>query len=321
VQLHASRHRTGAIGVGVLGIALALPVMTATAAHADKGKERCAEASVEYSLDGGKTWSNQGRMDDKLVTRIQVKLKERPRNNCEYAVSLASYSAEGPTWPTTGKQSFLGWDTAKLSRGKQQATLDVSGSRPPCFGQVDLYGNGKKYDGVANPLPQYPKSGFDGSLITAWNGGEKCTTPTTPPSTAPPTTKPPTTSAPSTSAPSTTGPTGTKPPGESTKPSGSTKPPTDSTKPSSTSSKPVESSKPEATTSAPAVAVGDSTTPPVGKPEVKPVTDIAPASLAETGADNSPSVLIGASAAAFIVLGAGTFAWTRRRSSGGGTTA
>jgi hypothetical protein len=291
----------------VLGIALALPVLTATTAHADKGGERCGEAQVEYSLDGGKTWTEKGRMDGTLVTRIQVKLKDKPRNSCEYAISLASYGAEGPTWPTTGKQSFLGWDTTKLGRDKRVATLDVSGSRPTCFGQVDLYGNGKKYDGVANPLPQYPKTGFDGTLITAWNGGEKCAPPTTTPPTAPPSTKPPTTSAPSTSASSST-----KPPGESTKPpTTSTKAPTESGKP------PVESSKPATTTSAPAVAVGDATTPPIGKPEVKPVTDIAPASLAETGSDSSPSVMIGVSAAAFIVLGAGAFAWTRRRSNGG----
>ncbi|MGW1989313.1 LPXTG cell wall anchor domain-containing protein [Embleya sp. NPDC001921] len=304
MQLHISRHISGAVGVGVL--ALALPVVMAGTAEAKKDHDTCARVGVEYSLDGGKHWTTSGRMDGTLVTRIEVRLKDKPKNKCEYAVSLASYNTEGPTWPTSGTQKFLGWDSKKLSKNNPKVTLDVSAYRPTCFGQVDLYGNGKKYDGVANPLPAYPRSTI-ANLITAWNGGDKCAPPTTPPTTTPPTTKPPTTKPPVET---------TKPPVETTKPPvETTKPPTESTKP------PVETSKPATSSSAPAVEE-TSSTPPVGKPEVTPVDDTAPASLAETGSDNSSAIVLGASAGVLLVGGLGAFAWSRRRNTTGtGTTA
>jgi len=312
VQLHIGRHLPHVLGVGVL--ALALPLVTAGAAHADKGGERCGNARIVYSLDGGQTWTDKGRMDGRLVTRIEVKFGEERTNHCEYAVSLASYSAEGPTWPTSGTQAFLGWDSKKLSKENPRVTLDVSAYAPPCFGQVDLYGNGRKYDGKENPLPHHPDAGFPTDLITAWNGGSECEQPTTPPPTRPSeppveTTKPPveTTEPPTqTTAP----PTGsTKPPAESTKP------PAGSTKPPASTERPVKPTKSATTT--PPVVQEPAGTPPVGKPEVIPIADTSPASLAETGSDNTGAIAIGTAAGVLLVGGLGAFAWSRRRDSGG----
>lgn len=282
------KYISSAAGIGA--VALGLPVVATVPAYAT---DRCENGEVEYSLDGGKSWTTNGRMDGKLVTKIEVRLKKEIKNSCEYAVSLASYSAEGPTWATSGKQAFLGWDTTKLSKEKKKATLDVTKYAPKCFGQVDLYGNGKKYDGIDNPLPLYPKATFPKDLITAWNGGEKCDTPTNPPTSTPPTSKPPT-SEPPTSAPPTSKPPTSTPP--------TSKPPT---------------SEPPATTPAPTTP-GD-TTPPVGKPEVPPVTETAPPALADTGGDSNTPVMIGAAAGVLLVGGAGVLFWNRRRNSGGTT--
>lgn len=273
-----------AVGVGAVGVAL--PVIATGSAYASG--ERCGKAAIEYSLNDGKTWTTAGRMDDALVTKIKVRLKTPVENTCEYAVSLASYSTEGPTWATSGKQAFLGWDTTKLSRDQREDTLDVSAFVPKCFGQVDLYGNGKKFDGTENPLPRYPNGVFPHDLITAWNGGEKCETPTTPPTTA----KPPTT-APATS-----------------------KPPTGTPSASAPSTSAPATVKPTSSTTAPAAGGGE-TTPPRGNPEVPPVTDIAPASLAQTGGDSNTSLIVGVSAGALLVGGAGALVWSRRRNSGG----
>jgi LPXTG-motif cell wall-anchored protein len=280
--------------VGVSAVLVALPVVASGTAYATKGGDRCERATVEYSLDDGKTWTTKSRMDEALVTKIKVRLKETRKNTCEYAVSLASYGTEGPTWQTSGKQTFLGWDTTKLNKEHPEATLDVSDHKPKCFGQVDLYGNGKKFDGVENPLPKYPNGVFPNDLITAWNGGQKCETPTTPPSSTPPSTSPSVSASasPSTSkpVPSTSAPT-------SGKPSGSATP---STAPSS---------------SAPAPVPGDDT-PPQGKPEVPPLTETAPASLAETGGDGNTGLMIGAAAGVLLVGGAGVLVWNRRRNNG-----
>lgn len=297
-----------AVGVGAAG--LALPVLATGTAHATG--DRCDKAKIEYSLDNGKTWTTKGRMDEALVTKIQVRVSGDIKKGCDYAVSLASYSAEGPTWATSGEQKFLGWDTTKLSKGKKNATLDVTAYAPKCFGQVDLYGNGKKYDGVQNPLPKYPHGKYPTDLITAWNGGKKCDD-TPPPTTAPPTATP-TTSKPTdegTKTPPPTGtPTTTKPGDEGTK----TPPPTGTP----TTSKPSDegSKTPPPTTTAPAPGGGDET-PPEGKPEVPPMTEVANAELAETGGNDNMAVIVGSAAGALLVGGAGVLVWNRRRNAGG----
>ncbi|MEU8135384.1 LPXTG cell wall anchor domain-containing protein [Streptodolium elevatio] len=291
------KYISSAAGIGA--VALGLPVVATAPAYATG--EHCEKAAVEYSLDGGDTWTSDGRINRATpVTKIQVRLKTEVKNSCEYAVSLASYSAEGPTWATSGTQAFLGWDTTTLRKGKKQAELDVSKYAPECFGQIDLYGNGKKYDGVQEPLPRYPHAKFPKDLITAWNGGDKCETPpTTPPATTPPaTTAPPATTTPPTTAPATTTPPATS------------KPPTSaSASPSTSTSKPPTSTAPVPTTT--------DTEAPVGQPEVPPTTETAPPALADTGGDNNAAVMIGASAGVLLVGGAGVLFWNRRRNNGG----
>ncbi|UGQ10896.1 LPXTG cell wall anchor domain-containing protein [Yinghuangia sp. ASG 101] len=291
-----------ALGVGVAG--LALPVLATGTAHAT-GKQ-CDKVRIEYSLDGGKTWTTKGRMDEALVTKIQVRIAGDAQKGCDYAVSLASYSAEGPKWETSGKQKFLGWDTTKLSKSQKSATLDVTAYAPKCFGQVDLYGNGKKYDGNENPLPHYNDAPFPTNLITAWNGGKACEdTPTAPPTSTKPT-QPPTDEG-----------TKTPPPTDST----TTPPSDDDTKtppPSGTPTTPSDddTKTPPPATTQPAPGGGDST-PPVGTPEVPPMTEVANAELAETGGNDNTAVIIGSAAGALLVGGAGVLVWNRRRNAGG----
>lgn len=294
-----------ASALGVSAAGLALPVLATGTAHATG--THCDKVTIEYSLDDGKTWTDDGRMDKALVTKIQVRIKnDDVQKGCDYAVSLASYSAEGPTWETSGAQKFLGWDTTKLNKSKKSDTLDVTSSAPKCFGQVDLYGNGKKYDGVENPLPHFKDAPFPTELITAWNGGKACEdTPTTPPTT-PATSKPPTDEGTKTPPP-----TGTP----TTTPSNGTKAPPTSGTPTTTPSDDDSKTPPPATTQ-PAPGGGDST-PPVGTPEVPPMTEVANAELAETGGNDNTAVIIGTAAGALLVGGAGVLVWNRRRNAGG----
>jgi LPXTG-motif cell wall-anchored protein len=136
--------------------------------------QQCGGVQIENSLDGGDSWSTTGRFEGDAPTSISVRLVGTLAEGCEYPVSLASYSAEGPSWESSGEQAFLGWDTTVLSSETPEATLDVSGFAPSCFGQIDLYGNGTKYDGVEGALPHYPDSPTPENLIAAWNGEAPC---------------------------------------------------------------------------------------------------------------------------------------------------
>ncbi|MFI6982234.1 hypothetical protein ACIBSV_27025 [Embleya sp. NPDC050154] len=223
------RGLTGSIaaGLGVGAFALIAPIAAAGSAHAaDDDKKACGPVTIEWSIDD-KTWSKAGLLGA-LHTKVSVRIAGDVAKSCSYKVSLASYSAEGPTWKTSGIQRYLGSKTVTLSSAHKSAKLDISKYAPPCFGQIDLYGNDKVYDGKANPLPRYPDAKFPVDLIAGWNGGKECAPPTTkppttkPPTSAPPTTKPPTT-APPTTAPPTTTPSSTAP---SSSAPPTTKPPT-----------------------------------------------------------------------------------------------
>lgn len=93
-------------------------------------------------------------------------------------VSLNSYSAEGPTWPTSGVQALISHDTVTLTKANPSATLHVQTAS--CYGQNDLYLGTKRFDGVDSPLPKYPHSPVPTDLITAWNGGKACAVATPP---------------------------------------------------------------------------------------------------------------------------------------------
>lgn len=250
-------------------MAAAFTALGAGAAQAAPHHTRqCGQVQIQHSVDGGASWTTNGRMDGAHVpATVQVKLVGDAADGCTYPISLASYSAEGATWQTSGTQAFLGWATATLSNKQPTATLDVSKSAPTCFGQIDLYGNSTKYDGVTGALPHYPNSATPVDLITAWNGGQACAS--TPPPVSTPTPPPTSTPTPVTSTP--------------------------------------------ATPSSPAPS---SSTAPVGTPQVPPTSKTPTGSLAETGSNSSETTLIGTSAGALLVIGAGAVFATRRRRRG-----
>jgi LPXTG-motif cell wall-anchored protein len=270
-------------------------------AQADNG---CGTAEIQHSVDGGQTWTEDGRINgDTPPATIQVRLA-KPAEGCDYTVSLASYSAEGPTWDTSGTQQFLGWDTVTLNKDKPEATLDVSSAAPQCFGQIDLYGNGTKYDGSSDAaaLPHYPNSVTPTNLITAWNGGHECQqSPSPSPSPSDETTSPTPSTSPSTDTPtpSTSPSTGTP----STSPSTGT--PTPSTSPST-------SAPAVGDTSSPSPSAG-STAPPTGTPSVPPAS--GGSNLAETGGNGTQTTAFAAGGAALLLAGGAAVFFTRRRHS------
>ena len=58
-------------------------------------------------------------------------------DNASRVVSLNSYQAEGPTWPTSGNQAFVDHDQVTID--KTHTTGNLSVDQPSCFYQTDLY--------------------------------------------------------------------------------------------------------------------------------------------------------------------------------------
>ncbi|MFI6580963.1 hypothetical protein [Embleya sp. NPDC050493] len=273
-----------AAGLGVSALALVGPILVAGSAHAaDDAGNTCGSARVEWSIDGGKKWSSAGLLGA-LATKVSVRIVGEVPKSCSYKVSLAAYSADGPTWKTSGTQRYLGSKTVTLGRDHKSAVLDISKHAPPCFGQIDLYGNDKVFDGKANPLPHYPDAKYPLDLIAGWNGGKACAPPTTkPPTTAPPTTPPPTSAPPTSGAPTTAPPTSAAP------------------------------------TTAPPTTAAPTTAPPTTTPEATPSDEQRPPApaanvpgLARTGASSGLGRIAGASAA-ILVTGVCALLLLRRR--------
>ncbi|WP_052851984.1 hypothetical protein [Streptomyces avicenniae] len=277
---------TGLAGLSLVGLGASPALAT----------DSCGEVTIENSTDGGATWSTTGRYTGGAPTTISVRLTGNITEGCEYPVSLASYNAEGPSWETSGTQSFLGWDTTVLSSETPEDTLDVSAYVPTCFGQIDLYGNGTKYDGTEGngALPHYPNSPTPQNLIAAWNGESPCE-PETP--TEPPTDEP------------------TEPTEE---------PPTDEPTDEPTEEAPSEEPTDEPTEEAPETPVTPVPVPdtdlggevPVGEPIVLPVSETP--DLAETGGNGSQLTLFASVGAGLLVLGGGAAFFAKRR--GGSNT-
>ncbi|MFG1809501.1 LAETG motif-containing sortase-dependent surface protein [Streptomyces sp. NPDC049040] len=292
-----------AAGLGSITAAITLCGIGTASAYApahNGGNDNCDRVGIEYKVAGGQ-WTKNGRINgDTPPTKISVRLTNTPGKNCEYNVSLASYSAEGPAWQNSGHQDFLGWDTATLSKSKTKATLDVSGNAPTCFGQVDLYGNGTKYDGGSDEghgaLPHYPDSATPTDLITAWNGGTKCEgTPTPTPTETSATPTPTETSA-------------TPTPTETS----ATPTPTDSTGTPSPSPSVSDTASPSPSTTAPT-----STVAPTGTPSVPPASPSSgTGNLAETGSNSSQNAAFLGGGAALLVAGGAAVYFTRRRRNG-----
>ena len=290
MQLSFGRQLSGLVGASALAVAISVAGTTGAQAAQRVAGGECGQVGVEYSVDGGATWTTQGRVGgDTAPKTFQVRLSGQVTEGCQYPVSLAAYNTQGATWESSGEQKFLGWDTTVLSSAKTQATLDVSAYPVSCFGQIDLYNNGKKFDGVQNPLPHYPDGVFPHDLITAWNGAAPCASPT--PSGTP-------SGKPSASA------------SASTSPSPSAKPSTPATTPSAKPS----ASVPAGGVPAPSVSpVTGSTAAPVGKPVVSPVSTPPKGSLAETGGDSTQTTVLASAGAALVVLGGGAVYLTRRK--------
>lgn len=272
-----------AAGLGAGAVALVATVAGAGPAHAaDDDAKACGTVAVEWSVDNGKTWSKAGLLGS-LATKVSVRIAGNVPKSCTYKVTLAAYSAEGPTWKTSGVQRYLGSRTVSLTGAHRSAALDITRYAPPCFGQIDLYGNDKVFDGKANPLPRYPDAKFPTDLIAGWNGGKECAPSSPKPSTKPPTTAPPTGTAPPTTAvPST----------------------------SASTSKPSPSTS-ATTTSKPPSASPSTSTPPDDQ-RTPPVSGDAPGELARTGASDGVLRIAGASAAV-LVSGVGALLLIGRR--------
>ncbi|MEU8133375.1 hypothetical protein [Streptodolium elevatio] len=223
---------------------------------------KCPATRIEWSSDGGRTWKRSGLLNG-FHPKLNVRLADKVEDRCKYTVSYASYSAEGPTWKTSGKQSYLGKHTVTLTGKKPTAVLDISKFLPRCYGQVDLYGSGEKFDGKR--LPHYPDKKYPTRMIAGWNGGKACTTP--------PSSSPPPSSQSASPSPS-------KSPSKSPSPSAST-PTQPSTRPPSTTpgtTAPVTTPPPTSTTPTPTPTPTETPTttppPPVDTPE--PPDDQAP---------------------------------------------
>lgn len=157
------------------------------------------------------------------VNGIQVRLNpDLVDKSCQGSVdvSLASYTATGGTWETSGTQAFVGHTQTipSLSAANRQDLLKVAlpgSAGGPCYGQIDLYFGTKVYDGKANPLPHHGDKNptpDQRDMITAWNGsdtaGSCVTAPPAPPVTSTTTTTPTSPASPaSPAAPPSTSPT------------------------------------------------------------------------------------------------------------------
>jgi LPXTG-motif cell wall-anchored protein len=85
--------------------------------------------------------------------------------------ALNAYVTEGSTWETSGKQVPVDHDTVTLSASQTEGDLSVELPGDDCFFQTDLFGNGKKYDGVDGQLPHYPDTETPEDYIDSRTGG------------------------------------------------------------------------------------------------------------------------------------------------------
>ena len=131
-------------------------------------------AAAEPNPDcDGVSWSASVAAGENPYPMLTVTVKfDGDPGACSLAFSMASYDTEGPTWPTSGHQSFLDFDTATIDAANPSATLSVA--EPDCFGQTDFYLGSTKYDGVDGPLPHYPDVPAPFDKISGSEGGHAC---------------------------------------------------------------------------------------------------------------------------------------------------
>ena len=243
----------------------------------------------QFSLDGTAFFPSV-KVDDQNLKptddgKIHIKVRTAgDAGSC--TASLASYTAHGPTFATSGQQVFVDFDTVTVKKG-QTDSLDIAVPDEGCFAQIDLYRGAVKFDGnpaagdglVHGDLPKGPDhTVIKDKLIAAWNGGTKdcTTTESQPPSPSAPASVPP-------SAPE------------------STPPASDSSTPTPSASE----STPESATPTPADS--ESTT-----PAAAPSPNGGGGDLAETGGGSNTGPILGG-AAALLAGGAAIVVATRRR--------
>ncbi|MBD0695471.1 hypothetical protein [Streptomyces sp. CBMA123] len=284
-----------------------LPLGTARAETAAD----CSGPGVSYSVDGGRTWRADARMAEPHGV-IEIELDRAPEVGCQYEFSLASYGTEGPTWPTSGRQTLLGWATVTLDRDRFRATLDVSAHLPECYGQIDLYVGSERFDGVAGPLPRYPDSALEDRLVAAWNGGLPCEPkPTSSPTSSPTATPTVTPTATPTGTPTATvSPTATATATVSPTPTATATPTTTAAPAPGPSTSAAPSGSPTGT---PSAAPGHDESPSAPQPSGPAVSNAPGGSLARTGGDGDRMLAYGVAGAALLAAGTGAVVTARRR--------
>jgi hypothetical protein len=189
-----ARRRGGALrrfGWLAAAVLLAVSVFAPSASAHQQTSNACEGASFVYSVDGGAHWrpvtTNDSESAYPLIA-VWVKVDGELPEGCSQAFSLASYNADGPTWPTSGTQTFLDYDTGTIDSQHPQISLEVKA--PECYGQTDFYWGSIIYDGKDaeghGPLPNYDNNvptPYD--KISGSNGGHKCADPTPTPTATP----------------------------------------------------------------------------------------------------------------------------------------
>jgi hypothetical protein len=164
--------------IGAAGLLLAATVAPVSASQV----EQCSASSFDWDFDTDVAPGGDSKRHVFAMVEVTVSLKDGAED-CWGTFSLNSYNADGPTWPTSGNQTFVDHDTVTINANNPSDTLSVK--TPECFGQTDLYKGDTRYDGEDGALPHYPDSTTPTGLIAYSNGGHECEEPSEDPSTEP----------------------------------------------------------------------------------------------------------------------------------------
>ena len=142
---------------------------------------------IDYSFIGAKgPWTSAEKYARSWVPFTRVWVRNR-HASWTIPVSLAYYTTDGPTWPTSGRQVLFSFATAKVPAGGVRE-LKTNSPGADVFGQTDLYHGSTIYDGKRGPDGRYlpghgPSPDYNNrpegiapkatELITGWNGGKK----------------------------------------------------------------------------------------------------------------------------------------------------
>jgi len=292
-----SRIRTaGWIAAGALASTALLAPATAAAAS-PSGATQTSQGGCNSSLFH---WDVATGQNAYAMLTVNIHAVGTVPENCTFSFSLNSYTAQGPTWPTSGTQALLDHQSITLSKGNPSGALTVA--KPPCYGQTDLYTGTAKFDGIDGALPHYPNVVTPTGLISYSNGGSACQAPSSSPSqpvaseSVPPSDSPspsesasvPPSDSPSPSESASVPPSDGPSPSESTPVQSESIPPSDSPSPSdsaSPSASPSDSPSASPSTS-PSASPSDSASP-SASPSSKPSSSPSGSVLDETG---TPSI-------------------------------